>query len=136
MKKLMMVAASAAFVMGTMTLAPVASQAAAWGKCKACHNFTDKKKVGPGLGKGASAPGVFGRTAGTFPGFKYKFTKYITGDAWVWDEAHLRKWMCNSKKAIKEFTGNPKAKTKMPRQKICDAAKQDEVLAKLKSISN
>ncbi|MDX8406482.1 MAG: cytochrome C [Mariprofundus sp.] len=128
MKKVIMVAATAAFVMGTMALTPVAAQAAAWVKCKACHSFTAKKKVGPGLA------GVFGRKAGIKPGFKYKFTKYVTGDAWNWDEDHLRQWMCNSKKAVKAFTGDDHAKTKMPPQKICDAAKQDEVLAKLKTL--
>ncbi|EAU53869.1 c-type cytochrome [Mariprofundus ferrooxydans] len=126
MKKLMMIAASAAFVLSTMALAPVAAQAAAWGKCKACHNFTEKKKVGPGLA------GVFGRHVGIMPDMNYSAD--VKGGDWSWDEAHLREWMCNSKKAVKEFTGNPKARTKMPAQKICDAAKQDEVLAKLKSI--
>ncbi len=127
MKKVLMIAISAAFVLGISGLTATDSSAAAWSKCKACHNFTAKKKVGPGLG------GVLGRKAGTSPGFKYKYTKY--GSDWSWDEAHLRKWMCNSKKAIKEFTGNKKARTKMPPQKICDPAKQDEVIAKLKSVS-
>jgi len=127
MKKILMIAASAAFVLGISGLTATDSNAAAWAKCKACHNFTAKKKVGPGLA------GVFGRKAGTAPGFKYKYMKYVKGDAWSWDEAHLREWMCNSKKAVRKFTGNKHAKTKMPPQKICDAAKQDEVIAKLKA---
>jgi len=136
MKKILMMSAAAAFVAGTVVATPTIADAAAWSKCKACHNFTPKKKVGPGLGKGNGIPGVFNREAGTFPKFRYKFTKYIkAGSAWNWDEAHLRKWMCNSKNAIKEFTGNDKARTKMPPQKVCDPAKQDEVIAKLKSIS-
>lgn len=130
MKKVIMIAATAAFVLGMNGLMATDSNAAAWKKCAACHNFTNKKKVGPGLA------GVVGREAGTFPGFKYKYMKYVEpGKAWHWDEAHLREWMCNSKKAVKKFTGNDKAKTKMPPQKICDPAKQDEVLAKLKSVS-
>jgi len=129
MKKTLMIAAAVALVFGMNGLTATDSYAKAWSKCKACHNFTAKKKVGPGLA------GVFGRKAGTAPGFKYKFMKYVKGDAWSWDEAHLRKWMCNSKKAVKEFTGNKKAKTKMPPQKICDKAKQDKVIAKLKSLS-
>jgi len=124
MKKLLMVAASAAFVMGTMALTPVAAQAAAWGKCKACHNFSDKKKVGPGLA------GVVGRHVGVMKDMKY--SKALAGGDWTWTEANLREWMCNSKDAVKKFSGDDHAKTKMPPQKICDAAKQDEVLAKLK----
>jgi len=126
MKKVVMVAASAAFVMGTMALTPVAAQAKAWGKCKACHNFTEKKKVGPGL------KGVVGRHVGAMKDMHY--SKALKGGDWTWDEDHLREWMCNSKKAVKKFTGDDHAKTKMPPQKICDAAKQDEVLAKLKSL--
>ncbi len=125
MKKLLMVAASAAFVMGTMSLAPMTAQAAAWGKCKACHNFTEKKKVGPGL------KGVLGREAGTAKGAK---SKALKAGGWTWDEDNMRAWMCKSKDAIKVLSGDPKAKTKMPNQKICDAAKQDEVIAKLKSL--
>jgi len=139
MKKIMMIAAAAAFVLGVNVTTTATASAHAYNKCKACHNFTAKKKVGPGWGKGdgghGEQPGIFGRTAGTSPGFKYKFTKYITGEAWKWDEAHLRKWMCNSKKAVKEFTGNPKAKTKMPAQKVCDPAKQDEIIAFMKTLS-
>ena len=140
MKKMLMIAVSAAFMLGISGLTATDSNAKAWSKCKACHNFTAKKKVGPGWGKGDTGhgmqPGVFGRQAGTSPGFKYKFTKYIeSGKAWHWDAAHLRKWMCNSKDAVKEFTGNPKARTKMPPQKVCDPAKQDAIIAFMKSIS-
>jgi len=105
-------------------------------KCKVCHSLKAKLKVGPGLGKGNGIPGIFGRKAGTFPGFKYKFTKYIKpGKAWVWDEEHLRQWECNSKNAVKAFTGDAKARTKMPPQHLCDPAKQDAVIAALRSIS-
>jgi cytochrome c len=127
MKKLLLVAASAAFVMGTMSLAPMSAQAAAWGKCKACHNFTAKKKVGPGL------KGVAGRHVGIMP--KMKYSKALKNGDWTWTDENLRAWICNSKKAVKALTGDDHAKTKMPPQKICDPAKQDEVLAKLHSIS-
>jgi len=130
MKKNVMTAGLAACVLAALAMVPVAvaddGPPKVWKKCTTCHHFTDHAYIGPGL------RAVIGRTAGTRAGFKYKFTKYIVGDAWTWDEAHLRKWMCNSKKAVKEFTGNPKARTRMPKMKICDAAKQDEVLAKLK----
>jgi len=129
MKKVLMIAAAAAFVLGASGLTATNASAAAYSKCKACHNFTAKKKVGPGW------KGIYGRKAGSMPGFKYKFMKYVKGDAWSWDEAHLRKWMCNSKKAVKEFTGNKKARTKMPPQKVCDPAKQDEIIAFMKTLS-
>jgi len=117
------------------TAAPVKVTGTAWKKCRSCHAFTSKAKVGPGLGKGGGVAGVFGRRAGTAPGFSYAFTRYVRGNAWVWDDAHLRKWMCDSRKAIREFTGDAHAKTKMPPQRICNPEDQDSVLSKLKSIS-
>ncbi|PIP02532.1 MAG: cytochrome C [Zetaproteobacteria bacterium CG12_big_fil_rev_8_21_14_0_65_54_13] len=122
MKKIMMITAAAAMAMGAMS---VTAYAGAEGKCKACHTFTAANKVGPGLA------GVVGRAAGKHEGFKYSTS--LGGANWNWDEAHLRAWVCNSKDAIKEFTGDDHAKTKMPPQKICDAAKQDELIAFLKA---
>jgi cytochrome c len=95
------------------------------GKCKACHDFGTKNKVGPGL------KGIVGRKAGTAPGFKY--SDALKNADWVWDEDHLRKWMHNSKKAIKEFTGNDKAKTKMGKQNV-KGKKADKIFAFLKTI--
>jgi len=120
-KKTMMVVSMAAIaVVGLSTVA----EAGAEGKCKACHNFTAENKVGPGLA------GVVGRAAGKHEGFKYGNS--LANANWNWDETHLREWMCNSKDAIKKFTGDSAAKTKMPPQKVCDAAKQDELLSFLK----
>jgi len=140
MKKVLMIAAAGAFILGVSGITATNANAKAWSKCKACHNFTAKKKIGPGWGKGdtghGTQPGVFGRTAGTSPGFKYKFTKYIKpGKAWKWDEAHIRAWDCNSAKAIRDFTGDPSARTKMPPQHVCDPKKQDAIIAFMKSIS-
>ncbi len=95
------------------------------GKCRACHDFGTKNKMGPGL------KGIVGRKAGTFPGYKYSDS--LKNANWVWDEEHLRKWMHNSKKAIKEFTGNPKAKTKMGKQNV-KGAKADKIFAFLKGL--
>jgi len=95
------------------------------GKCRSCHDFGDANKIGPGL------KGIVGRKAGTHPGFKY--SDALKNADWVWDEEHLRKWMHNSKKAIKEFTGNDKAKTKMGKQNV-KGKKADKIFAFLKTI--
>ncbi|HXH72766.1 MAG TPA: cytochrome C [Mariprofundaceae bacterium] len=124
MKKVLMIVAAAAVM--TAGIAVNEAVAGAEGKCKACHNFDATNKVGPGLA------GVVGRAAGKHEGFKYSDS--LAGANWNWDEAHLRKWMCDSASAVKEFTGKADAKTKMPPQKVCDAAKQDEVLAFLKGL--
>jgi len=122
MKKMIMIAAAAAMIAGfTASNAYAGAEA----KCKACHDFGAKHKVGPGLA------GVFGRDAGATD-----FAKY--GDAlkkggWKWDEANLRAWLDNSKKAIKSLSGDDGAKTKMPPQKLT-GAKADEVIAFLKGL--
>jgi len=124
MKKTLILAAITILV--TTTFANHTAVASPQGKCKACHNFTMKDKVGPHL------KGIVGRKAGQ-SGFK-RHSEALKHANWIWDEAHLLKWICNSKEAIKEFTGNPHATTKMPIQKLC-GEKGKKVVAFLKSIS-
>jgi len=123
MKKYLLLVVGCVAILGFSTI-PEAT-AGPEGKCKACHDFGAKNKVGPGL------KGIVGRKAGTFPGFKY--SDALKNADWVWDEEHLRKWMHNSKKAIREFTGNPKAKTKMGKQNV-KGKKADKIFAFLKTI--
>jgi len=107
----------------------VASGKALARKCAACHNFDARNKVGPGLG------GVFNRAAGSITGYSYKFTAFVKpGKTWSWDGPHLAAWVCDSGKAVRDFTGDAAAKTKMPAQRICDAAKQADLIAYLKTL--
>lgn len=102
--KMMAVAAIAAgALIGTNAYAGAES------RCKVCHDFGTTDKVGPHL------KGVVGRKAGS-TGFNY--SKSLKDGGWVWDDAHLDKWLVDSKAAIKEFTGDPNAKTKMPPQHL------------------
>ncbi len=97
--------------------------------CKTCHDFTTgENRIGPSL------KGILGRKAGTYPGYKYRFTKYIKGEPWVWTEEKIRKWDNDSEKAIKEFTGNPDAKTLMPPQHRTGSA-EDEIISFIKITS-
>ena len=50
-------------------------------RCAGCHAETTQNKVGPGLA------GVFGRVAGTAPGFRY--SKAMVGYAKRWDDQTL-----------------------------------------------
>ncbi|MDX8412282.1 MAG: c-type cytochrome [Mariprofundaceae bacterium] len=122
MKKIIMIAAAAAMIAGfTASTAYAGAEA----KCKACHDFGSKHKVGPSLA------GVFGRDAGSTDFAKYGAS--LKKGGWKWDEANLRKWIENSKKAIKELSGDAGAKTKMPPQKLT-GKKADDVIAFLKGL--
>jgi len=106
-----------------------AAYAGAERRCQMCHDFTTgENKIGPSL------KGIIGRTAGTYPGYEYTFTKYIKGKPWVWTEARLRKWDRDSERAVIEFTGNPKARTKMPRQSYIGIA-EDNIITYIKMTS-
>ncbi|MDQ6984368.1 MAG: cytochrome C [Ghiorsea sp.] len=124
MKKLLMMAATSAFLVSG--LAATEAMAGAEKKCKSCHNFSAKHKTGPGL------KGIMDHDAGATDLKKY--SKALKAGGWKWDDEHMRAWMCDSKKAIKAFTGDPKAKTKMAKQKICDTERQDEIIAFLRTL--
>ena len=106
-------------------LIPSVSHAGPEKRCLACHAFSDKNNMGPGL------KGVFGRKAGTHPGFDY--SPSLKNGGWVWDEAHLRKWIYSAPDAIREFTGDPDAKVKMPKYKF-KGKKADQVIEFLKGL--
>jgi cytochrome c len=78
---------------------PAAAQDAAAGQkifnqCRACHQVGDKARnlVGPVLN------GLFGRTAGTVPGYTYSSANKSSGI--VWDEATFRTYIKDPKAAI------------------------------------
>ena len=117
--------------MTVATAAPLASGDAGKGKslankCKGCHHFTAKKKVGPGL------QAIVGRKAGSMAGARYSTA--LSAGGWVWNEKNLAIWLCDSKKAVKTLSGNSSAKTKMPAQRICDVNKQADLIAFLNTL--
>jgi cytochrome c len=123
MKKMLMFGYVAAITLATFPA--LEAQAGAEAKCKACHSFDAKNKVGPGLA------GVYGNKAGTREGFKYSDS--FKNASWTWDDEHLKEFLSDSKAAIKKFTGDDGAKTKMPPQKL-KGDKLEEVITFLKGL--
>ncbi|MCO4318173.1 cytochrome c family protein [Phyllobacterium sp. 21LDTY02-6] len=93
-------------------------------KCTACHVAdTDKNKVGPSL------KGIFGRTAGTHPGFNYSPAMKAAGaGGLVWDAASLRDYLHNPKAKVKG--------TKMAFPGMKDETEISNLEAYLKQYSN
>ncbi|MBD9374785.1 cytochrome c family protein [Rhizobium sp. ARZ01] len=92
-------------------------------KCAICHVAdTDTNKVGPSL------HGVFGRTAGTHPDFKYSTAMVDAGKGGlVWDATTLRDYLHNPKAKVKG--------TKMVFPGLKDDADISNLLAYLKQYS-
>ena len=79
-------------------------------KCTACHKIGDNAKngVGPVLN------GVFGRTAGTFNGYKYGKSIVAAGEkGLVWDEEQVFAYVENPKQFLRDYLDDKKAKAKM-----------------------
>jgi len=111
MKKTILSIAALAFISGG--LFATEAMAKPESKCKACHTFKQggKHKTGPNLF------GIMGSKAGSTD-FK-KYSKSLKNAGWVWDDAKMEAWVCDSKKAIKSLTGDNHAKTRMGKQKKC-----------------
>ena len=101
MKKCVSAFAAAAIMsivsIGYVNAADVKKGKRVFNKCKACHSLVENKnRIGPSL------HGIFGRTAGTTP--KYKFSKAMKkagAGGLVWNEDTLAKYLLKPRAFIK-----------------------------------
>jgi len=100
---------------------------AAFKSCAACHQVGDsaKNRLGPVLN------GVVGRPAGSFEGYKYSASMAAAGEAGlIWSEENIAGFITDPTGFLREFLGDPKARSKMT-FKQRDAAKRQDVIVYL-----
>jgi cytochrome c len=118
MRRLVFGAALIAAMVATASAADLDNGKSIFNKCRACHQIGENAKnmVGPELN------GLFGRKAGSAPGFNY--SEANKGSGITWDEATFR-----------EYIKNPKGKipnTKMVFAGLSDDQDIDDLIAYLK----
>lgn len=85
-------------------------------KCKSCHAIVSDsgEDIVKGGKTGPNLHGVPGRTAGTYPDFKYGDSIVAAGAAGlVWDAENFGKYVEDPQGFLKEYTGDTSAKSKM-----------------------
>lgn len=87
-------------------------------RCTGCHSL-DRNKEGPNL------RGVYGRQAGTAPGFNYSVA--LRSSRFVWDEQKLEKWLTDTQSLVEDNNMD---------FHVSKAEERTEVIRYLKAISS
>nr|1VYD_A Chain A, CYTOCHROME C2 [Rhodobacter capsulatus]1VYD_B Chain B, CYTOCHROME C2 [Rhodobacter capsulatus] len=85
-------------------------------KCKTCHSIIapDGTEIVKGAKTGPNLYGVVGRTAGTYPEFKYKDSIVALGaSGFAWTEEDIATYVKDPGAFLKEKLDDKKAKTEM-----------------------
>jgi cytochrome c len=110
---------NAAAIAPAATVAAVDGKPAAFAQCVACHAVVPGKN-----GVGPTLAGVFGRKAGSMPGFAY--SQAMTAYAANWDETTLDAYLAAPMKTVPG--------TKMSYAGLTDGAKRKELIEYLKTL--
>ncbi len=128
--------ALAVSLVGSATPARAADAAAGkrfFKKCAACHNLTaDRHKIGPGLS------GLFGRRAATALGYKRysKSMKAAGARGLIWNESEFLQYIASPNQFLRDFLGDPKARSNMTFAGIKQQQDRENLLAYLLEATN
>lgn len=90
--------------------------------CKNCHTIKEgaKNTIGPNLFA------IGGRQAGTVRKYKYSKSYVTAGEkGLVWTEENIVEYLANPKTFIRQASGDPKGRTKMPLKLKKEEARRD-----------
>ncbi|MDT8857889.1 c-type cytochrome [Paracoccaceae bacterium Fryx2] len=110
------IAALAAFAFASPVLAEgdIAKGEKAFNQCQTCHVVVDPEGnvlAGRKAITGPNLYGVFGRAAGSYPGFKYGKDMIAAGEkGLVWDEEHFATYVRDPSAFLKDYLDDKKAK--------------------------
>lgn len=85
-------------------------------KCKSCHMIVaeDGTEIVKGGKTGPNLWGVMGRTAGTYPDFRYGDDLVAAGaKGLAWDEENFVAYVADPRAYLREYLGDSKAKSNM-----------------------
>jgi cytochrome c len=107
-----------------------------WRQCRSCHMITapDGDVIQRGGRVGPNLYGIVGQQAGTVEGFRYSEELVQAGeDGLIWDEASFVAYVEDPTGFIREFTGDPRARSPMNFQMRSGA---EDMYAYLATFSN
>lgn len=111
-----LIATSAAFAESHGGAGDAEAGAKDFKKCKSCHAITDPdgEKLVKGGKVGPNLWGIVGRTAGTYPDFRYGASIIAAGEAGlVWNAEELIAYAADPKAYLRTYLDDPAAKSKM-----------------------
>jgi cytochrome c len=130
MKVVVLTAALAVAAGGAWASGDAASGEKVFKKCQACHTIADPsgKKIA-GMGKiGPNLWGVVGRKAGSEEGYRYDDALKAAGEkGLVWNEDELKKWLADPTKFIRDYLGDPGARSKMTYKSRKESESEDVI---------
>ena len=135
MKSLLLLATGVALSISSPTYAEgdAAAGEKEFKRCKSCHSIKNGDEVIYKGGKtGPNLYGVVGRMAGA-EDFKYSKSMIAAGEGGlIWDEANIAIYITDPKAFLQDFTGDPKARSKMT---FKAKKNQEDLAAYLASVS-
>ncbi len=102
-----------------------------FGECRDCHNFAE------GAGPGRKAPnlwGVFGRVAGTAPGWDY--TPELRASGIVWTETTMDRWLRNPGSVVPGTKMDFQVPNDQQREYVLEYMRNADIAGYLRAIQN